>query len=392
MTAPVLPLVRTCPYAPHAEHVRLREEAPITRVTMPNGQQAWAVSRFADVRAVLADPRFSTDRQRPGHPHFNPDLPRVEGRRPALLDMDPAEHAPARRAVTGEFTVRRMTALRPRIQQVTDEHVDALLVGPRPVDLVQALALPLPSLIICDLLGVPYADHEFFQRATETTLRRTAAPAQRMKAASELHDYLRDLVAAKAATPGGDDLIGRQLRRGAEAGDVVSLAFLLLIAGHETTANMISLGVFTLLQRPDQLAALRADPGRTPQAVEELLRYLTIAELVMCRVALADVEIGGVLIRAGEGVVMLANAANRDPAAFPDGEALELGRAARHHLSFGFGAHQCLGQHLARLELQIVFDTLFRRVPGLRLAVPADEVPVKDDGTVYGLHELPVTW
>jgi cytochrome P450 len=172
----------------------------------------------------------------------------------------------------------------------------------------------------------------------------------------------------------------------------VSLGFLLLIAGHETTANMISLGVMTLLEDPVQLAALRADPDITPRAVEELLRYFTIAEFATSRVAKEDIEIGGVLIRAGEGVIALGNAANRDPAAFENGDKLDFERGARHHITFGFGAHQCLGQNLARMELQIVFDTLFRRVPGLRLAVPVDELPFKDDAAIYGLYELPVTW
>ncbi|WDZ83550.1 cytochrome P450 [Micromonospora cathayae] len=391
MTAPELPFTRTCPFAPPAEHVRLREEEPVARVTLSTGREVWALSRHADIRTMLTDPRFSTDRRHPGHPFHAPDLPRLERSRPSLIELDPPDHGPARRAVTGEFTVRRVAALGPRIQQVVDEHVDALLAGPRPVDLVQALALPVPSLIICDLLGVPYTDHDFFQDRTARMLRRTATNEQRFAAAQDLQRYLLDLVSGKAATP-GDDLLSRQLARGGDLEDVVSLGFLLLVAGHETTANMISLGVLSLLEHPDQLAAIRADPTLTPKAVEELLRYFTIAELVVARVAVTDVEIGGVLIRAGEGVVTLGNAANRDPAAFPDGDRLDLTRGGRHHLSFGFGVHQCLGQNLARLELQIVFDTLLARVPGLRLATPVDRLPFKDDGAVYGLYELPVTW
>ncbi|GIH20648.1 cytochrome P450 [Rugosimonospora africana] len=392
----MLPVVRTCPYQPPAEHVRLRESEPVARVTLPSGSSVWALSRLEDIRTMLTDPRFSSDRQHPGFPQF------FSGQRPtgkfgrSLIGMDPPEHGPARRAVVGEFTVRRMAALRPRIQQIVDEHIDAMLAGPRPADLVQALSLPIPSLVICELLGVPYADHEFFQRYSGQLLSRTASTEQRTTAIVELRSYLQDLVARRQEAP-GDDLISRQIAQATERGDrtaddVVNLGFLLLVAGHETTANMISLGVMTLLDHPAQLAAMVADQSITPLAVEELLRYFTIAEFATSRVAKENIEIGGVLIRAGEGVIALGTAANRDPAAFVNGDDLDLSRGARHHVAFGFGAHQCLGQNLARMELQIVFDTLFRRIPGLRLAGSVDALPFKDDAVVYGLYDLPVTW
>jgi cytochrome P450 len=298
--------------------------------------------------------------------------------------------------VVGEFTVRRMEALRPRIQQIVDGHLDLMLAGPRPADLVPALALPVPSLVICELLGVPYADHDFFQSRSSTLLRHSAPAAERERAADELTSYLDELVTGKEKA-GADDLLGRQIAKRRADGpdghdDLVGLAFLLLLAGHETTANMISLGTLALLEHPDDIEAIRQDPARTPGTVEELLRYFTIAELATSRVATQDAEIGGVLIRAGDGVVTLGNAANHDPDAFGQPDRLDIGRGARHHVAFGFGPHQCLGQNLARIELQIVFDTLFRRVPGLRLAAPVEDLPFKDDGTVYGLYSLPVTW
>ncbi|MCA2217141.1 cytochrome P450 [Jidongwangia harbinensis] len=388
----VLPLTRTCPFAPPAEHVRLQETEPVAWVTLPTGEQVWALTRIDDIRTMLTDPRFSADRTHPGFPHLAPGRRAMAGSlKRMMVSMDPPEHGRARGAVVGEFTVRRTAALRPRIQQIVDERIDALAAGPRPADLVPALSLPVPSLVICEVLGVPYADHAFFQRSTEALLRRTTPPEERQVSLGGLHAYLQELVARKAAEP-GDDLLSRQLDGGADRQDVVSLAMLLLIAGHETTANMISLGVMMLLRHPDQLAAIRDDPGRTPRAVEELLRYFTIGEFSLSRVAVGDVEIGGKLIRAGEGVVVLSNAANRDPAAFADGDRFDVGRDARHHVAFGFGAHQCLGQNLARAELQIVLDTLFRRLPGLRLAAPVDELPFKDDANIYGLYELPVTW
>ncbi|KAA9151764.1 cytochrome P450 [Amycolatopsis acidicola] len=360
-------------------------------MTLPSGHEVWALTRHEDVRAMLTDPRFSSDRQNPGFPLLLTNQRRVTGFKPSLISMDPPEHGPARREVVGEFTVKRMAALRPRIQEIVDEHVEAMLAGPKPVDLVQALSLPVPSLVICELLGVPYADHEFFQTRSSRLLRRTTPPGERQACVDELRQYLRELLARKEKEP-GDDLLSRQLAKTNDREELVALGFLLLIAGHETTANMISLGTMTLLENPADLAELMADPAKTPSAVEELLRYFTIAEFAASRVAVEDVEIGGVLIRKGEGVVSLGNTANRDPNVFEHADELDLGRGARNHIAFGFGAHQCLGQNLARMELQIVFDTLFKRIPGLRLAKPVGELPFKDDANIYGLYELPVTW
>jgi len=394
---PTLPITRTCPYAPPAEHRRLREETPLAKVRLPNGVTVWAATRHEDIRAILSDPRFSSDRSNPGFPRLRQDPPPPSLiRKPLLISMDLPEHGPARRAVVGEFTVKRMAALTPRIQQIVDEHIDAMLAGPRPVDLVQALSLPVPSLVICEMLGVPYADHEFFQtRSTHLVSHKTPAEVVG-RSFAELLGYLNTLVTAKEQNP-TDDLLGRQILKHREEGTydheaMLGLAFILLIAGHETTANMISLSTLVLLQNPEKLSALRQDPSKTLAAVEELLRYFTIAESGLGRVATEDVEIGGVLIRAGEGVLALANTGNRDPEVFENADELDLERGARNHLAFGFGPHQCLGQNLARLELQIVIDTLFRRIPGLRPAVPVEELSFKDDATVYGIREFPVTW
>jgi cytochrome P450 len=392
-----LPVSRVCPHIPHPEHRLLRDQEGLRRVTMPNGVQAWAVTRHEDIRTMLTDPRFSSDRFDPGFPATVKDPQRgVSTLKKQMIFMDPPEHGPARRAVISEFTVKRMAALKPRIQQIVDEHIDAMLAGPRPADLVQALSLPIPSLVICELLGVPYADHDFFQERTKVMINRNTVAERRRAAIDDLQSYLDNLVTEKEAQE-PDDLLGRQIRKQRETGEIdheglVSLAFLLLLAGHETTANMISLGTYALLEHPDQLAALRADPAKTPAAVEELLRYFTIVDFVLSRVAREDAEIAGVPIKAGEGVVALSHMANHDHEVFDDPATLDIERGARHHVAFGFGAHQCLGQNLARMELQIVFDTLFARIPTLQLAEPADTLPFKDDANIYGLYELPVTW
>ncbi|MDI3287466.1 cytochrome P450 [Polyangium sp. 15x6] len=398
MIADAIPLAitRTCPFAPPAQHRQLRKEAPIAKVELPSGATAWAVTRHEDIRTILSDPRFSASRRNPGFPHLTEKTPPPLSAKPFLIDMDGQEHASARRAVVGEFSVKRMAALAPRIQQIVDQSIDAMLAGPRPVDLVQALSLPVPSLVICELLGVPYADHEFFQTRSAKLVGRTVSMEEKAGAFFELVGYLNKLVIDKEQNP-TDDLLGRQIVKLREEGAydheaMLNLAFILLIAGHETTANMISLSTLMLLKHPEKLAVLRQDPEKTLPAVEELLRYFTIAEAGIGRVATEDVELGGVLIRAGEGVVVLANMGNRDPEVFTNGDELEVARGARNHLAFGFGPHQCLGQNLARLELQIVLDTLFRRIPELRPAVPEEELSFKDDATVYGMYEFPVTW
>ncbi|MFC5828936.1 cytochrome P450 [Nonomuraea insulae] len=397
-SAATLQTTRGCPFAPPEQHLRLLREQPVAKVTLPAGGDAWVAARYEDIRTILTDPRFTADRGHPNAPRLTEDAmdPASSPLPKLMLNMDPPEHGPARRAVISEFTVRRMAALRPRIQQIVDEHLDAMIDGPRPADLVRDLALPVPSLVICEMLGVPYADHDFFQVHSAQLLNRAATEQERQHAVMELAIYLDKLITAKEQEH-ADDLLGRQIAKQRENGEVdhpalIGLAFLLLIAGHETTANMISLGTYLLLQEPEALEALRADPDKTVNAVEELLRYFTIAEFAMARVALEDVELGGTVIPAGSGVLMLANTGNRDPEVFEDAERFDIDRGARNHLTFGYGAHQCLGQNLARMELEIVFGTLFRRLPELRLAVPADQLSFKDQAAVYGMHELPVTW
>ncbi|MEV0081555.1 cytochrome P450 [Saccharopolyspora sp. NPDC050642] len=394
---PEFPMARAagCPFDPPPD-LRFRQEAgPLAKVRLWDGSTPWLVTRYAEQRTLLADPRVSADITRPGYPSSAPVRPGGSG--VSFILMDDPEHARLRRMVTAPFTVKRVAAMRPAVQKIVDDLIDELLAGPNPVDLVEAFALPVPSLVICELLGVPYSDHDFFQENSKTIIKRDASPDDRTAAMGRLAGYLDELVGAKLVNP-GDDLLSRLTERVA-AGELprdeaARMGVLLLIAGHETTANMIALGTLALLEHPEQLALLREtdDPKLVAGAVEELLRYLHITHNGRRRVALEDIEIGGQVIRAGEGMIMANDIGNRDPEAFPDPDRLDLTRDARHHVAFGFGVHQCLGQPLARMELQVVYSTLYRRIPTLRLAEDLAQIPFKHDGSVYGVYRLPVTW
>jgi cytochrome P450 len=287
--------------------------------------------------------------------------------------------------------------LRTTIQQVTDECIDAILAGPQPADIIAKLALPVPTKVISDMLGVPYEDHEFFQEHANAGLARFAAADAMQKGAMSLHQYLIDLVKKKQADPAEDavsDLAERVTAGEISVKEAAQLGTGLLIAGHETTANMIGIGVLALLENPEQAALLRDsdDPKFIANAAEELMRYLSIIQNGQRRVATADIEIGGETIRAGEGIIIDLAPANWDAAAWPNPDKLDFTRDAGQELGFGYGRHQCVGQQLARAELQIVFQTLLRRIPTLTLAIPFDEVPFKHDRLAYGVYELPVTW
>jgi cytochrome P450 len=395
-TTPVtLPTERETPFDAPAGLRPLADLAPVHRMRYADGKLGWLVTGYDEARGVLDDQRFSNRMDAGASPPIK-ELS-YDGKLPAappgyFLAMDDPEHARYRRLVIGQFTTRRMQQLEPRITKIVQEHLDQMARSGPPVDLVQAFALPVPSLVICELLGVPYADRQRFQSATRTAVNLDLEPQERAKGAADIMAYLADLVASKRAEP-GDDLLS-WLVAGGQLSDqeLTGMGLLLLTAGHETTANMIGLGAFLLLRHPDQAAALRQDPGLADHAVEELLRYLTIAHIGPMRVAKADVELAGHTIRAGETVMLSLPVINRDPERFPDPDRLDLTRTAGSHLAFGHGIHQCLGQQLARAELRIAYPALLRRFPTLRLAVPVEEVPLRIRATIYGVHRLPVTW
>ncbi|MET1073480.1 MAG: cytochrome P450 [Umezawaea sp.] len=402
------PMARGCPLHPPAEYATLRAEQPVHRAVLPSGRPVWLVSRHDLVRQVLTDPRISTDRFHPGFPHLFRSLqtapvePREQPRlNPALMgrafSVDGPEHAARKRLLVTEFTVKRVEQLRPRIQEIVDGYLDEMLAGDNPTDLVQALSLPVPSQVISELLDVPPADRPFFLEHTRTMVDHASTVEQRQSANLAVLGKIDEFVTRREREH-GDDLLSRVIARNAESGtlthdEIVGVAAFLLISGFETTANMISMGTIGLLEHPEQRDLLIADPSLAGAAVDELLRYFSVSDPAGSRVALEDVELGGTVIPAGEGVIALAGAANWDESVFTDPAALDIRRAdARRHLAFGHGAHKCLGVHLAQLELEVVFGTLFRRIPGLRLAAPAEELRYKEHANIYGVFEVPVSW
>ncbi|MBT2530172.1 cytochrome P450 [Streptomyces sp. ISL-99] len=390
---PTLPTDRRtgCPFDPPAELTALSDK-PLRRMRYADGHIGWLVTGHATARAILADPRFSS---RYELLHLSVPIEGVSGELPPapvgdITGLDAPEHTRYRRLLTGKFTVRRMRQLSERVEQLTAECLDAMEQAGPTVDLVEAFAQPVPALMICELLGVPYADRERFQSQVATIFDQAADAQAKGEAYTALLQYLGELVLAKRAEP-TDDLLSDLTTSDLTDEELAGIGGLLLAAGLDTTANMLGLGTFALLSNPDQLDALRADPALAEQTVEELLRYLSVAD-PLPRSALEDVEVEGRLIRAGETVTISVQATNRDPHKFPDPDRLDIHRKATGHLAFGHGAHQCLGQQLARVEMTVAFPALFARFPTLRLAVPPQEVPLRDRSNIYGVISLPVTW
>ncbi|MFQ6396217.1 cytochrome P450 [Nocardia sp. KC 131] len=388
-----------CPFLPPPELRQMHSEGiSMARVRTWDDRTPWLIANHAAQRQVMGDPRVSANDHLPGFPYMTPSIAGTIHERPkTLFDTDGPEHARLRRMLTNSFTRGRMEKIRPAIQQLTDDLIDKMLAGPNPTDLVEALSLPLPSLMICELLGVPYEDHDFFETHAKIANGRHTTPEENSESNGALGAYVGKLIGAKIEEPAEDvisDLAARVKAGELEMPEAVIMGMIMLIAGHETSANMITMATALLLQNPDQLAILRETEDRKviSGAVEELLRYLTIPHLLQRRIATEDIEVAGTTIRAGEGIISSLPAANFDPAAFPDPEKLDLTREARHHHAFGWGPHQCIGQQLARIELEVVYGTLFRRIPTLRLATDFDKLEFKGDSLAYGIYELPLAW
>ncbi|TCP48635.1 cytochrome P450 [Tamaricihabitans halophyticus] len=393
MAAP-LPTARTNPFDP-PEELRA-DDRGIRRFTLPDGSLGWLITSHPLAKSVLADSGFSSKMElrkqvvaRGETRDKETGKPPVDG---MFIAMDPPEHTRFRRQLTGQFTVRRMNQLQPRIQQIVDEHLEAMAASGPPADLVAAFALPVPSLVICELLGVPYADRADFQRNSATALRLGVSDEEALAAVQSLAGFLAGLIERKRREP-TDDLLSGLIENGELTDrELIGVSMVLLVAGHETTANMLSLGTLALLRHPEQADALRASETSVDVAVEELLRYLSVIQFGTTRVATYETELGGEGIAVGDQVLLSIPAANRDSGQFAEPDQLNLAGQTQGHLAFGHGVHQCLGQQLARIEMRIGYTTLLRRFPTLRLAVPVADIPLRTDMTIYGVHELPVSW
>ena len=393
---PRFPFRRVDPLQPPPQYGEARATQPIVPVKLWNGRRAWLLTRYDDVRSVVTDARFSGEFANPIFPTVTEARVVVDKEERAFVGMDNPRHDHYRRMFTKEFSTRRMMALRPKMAAIANRLIDLLTAQPQPADLVATIAVPFPSLVMCDLVGSPYEDHPFIIECAAGRHGLLQTPAQAAQKARELADYFLRLIRRKERAP-GDDLVSRVIEEHVRAGtlsreDFAEIGAMILRAGHDTTTNMIGLGTLILLNHPEQAAAVRDEPDLVPSAVEELLRYISPVQFSPRRVAMEDVAIGDVVIRRGDGVFALNPAANRDPDVFPDPDTFDVRRDASHHVAFGWGIHQCLGQILARMELQTVFPLLLQRLPNLRVAANEGEIRFKDDMQIYGVHNLPVAW
>jgi cytochrome P450 len=360
---------------------------------MPGYGRAWVVTRYADVRAALADPRLARDMNRwPGGTRSRPSEAR--GVATHMLHADPPDHTRLRRPVQKAFTPRRIAQLRPRTTQIAAGLADGLAAADGVTDLLAAYARPLPVTVLCELLGVPEADRP----GVAATVLRYDAAGEMPRAEEDLAAYFTGLIAARRAEP-GDDLLSALITASDEADEtagqltvteLVSTAFLLVMAGFDTTVNLIASGTLALLTHPGEMARLRADRSLLPAAVEELLRYTSPVNHANDRFTTEEVSIGGVAVPAGEWVIIALPSANRDPARFPGPDRLDLGRDISGHVAFGHGIHYCLGAPLARMEAEVALGTLLDRFPGVSLAAPPEELRWRSVSVINGLESLPV--
>lgn len=389
----------TCPLDPPPELARIREEEPVTTVTLWDGSQAWMATKYHDIRTMLGNStKLSSDTSRPGFPQSSATAVAQRGGQKNLARMDPPKHDQHRLMLSADFMVKHVRLLGPYLDELLDRcfaDMRAARARDGRVDIVAVLAQPVPANVIVQLLDLPPDRSDFFLDRVNTWMSLDSTPEQSQQAAKDALDYFDELIGERIDGE-GPDLVSRLIKNHLLTGDLTRpelqhMLHLLLVGGFDTTANMIALGTVTLLQNPEQLAAMRDDPALVPKAVEELLRYLSVAHHVGFRLATADVEVGGKCIHAGDGVIAPIMAANRDPEVFPEPDRFDVTRDARGHLAFGFGVHQCLGQALARVELIALFSRLFHEFPGLRLAVPFEDLVFRNS-LIYGIESLPVTW
>ena len=386
-----------CPLDPPPALMHLLREEPISKIELWDGTKAWLITSYVEGHSILADDRFSADPRRPGFPEKSNAYVGTIGKDRNIRVLDNPEHDLQKRMMVRDFTVKRVNEIRPRIEALMDKLLNDILERGPVSDLVEDLAIPLPTMLICELLGVPYEHQEFFGHRTHAML--SAPPDEAANAGREMNEFMEKLVDMKIKSP-ANDLISRLVHEQMIPGhltreDLVSTSRLMLLAGHGTTASMISLSALLLIGQPEAARQIRenTDPAFLKNAVEEMLRYLGILHSGRRRIAIEDVHIGDHVIKAGEGVVVMNNVMDRDECVFKDADKFDITRVnAREHTAFGFGIHQCLGQLLARMELQVVHAKLWKRIPTLRLAVPFEELRFSTGVSRYEVIKLPVTW
>ncbi|MEU6486654.1 cytochrome P450 [Streptomyces sp. NPDC046887] len=395
---PTLPRERRCPFSPPPELEERRQADPVSRMRFADDSEGWLLTRHADVRAALATPHVSSHPAKAPQPWRNlaPEM-KAEVYLPGfLIFMDPPDHTRYRRLLTKWFTMRAIRRMQPRVDRIVADALDAMEAQGGPVDLVQSFALPIPLYVICELMGVRYEDRADFMDMVLRLQALDASPEELGATGARMNEFMMNLAADKRKNP-GEDLLSH-LAHDPDANpaltdlEIAGIGVLMLIAGHETSANMLGVGTYTLLRNPDQWALLRDDIGLIDQAVEELLRHQTIVQQGLPRGVTEDMEIGGHPVKAGEAVLASLPAANRDPEVFPDPDRLDITREHNPHLAFGHGIHLCLGMELARVEMRSAWRGLVTRFPTLRMAAPPEDIRWRDDQIVYGVYNLPVTW
>lgn len=398
------PLQRECPYKPSDDTARFREPGPITQVRLYDGKTAWFVTGPAEVRALLADPRMSSLATYDNYPVIDESLlhmratremaREVEGGFPEVLfGVDPPEHTRQRKMLLPRFTNRKISKYRPVIQRIVDQRLDVLMQQGPGADFMTHFAAPVPMMVVCLFLGVPYEERDFFQAPMGDLL----IPEKADQAFEDFTEYLQQLIRAKEESPSPgegllDDMVVNFVRPGKlTREELAAMAMAILMAGTATTTSAIALGTLALLDHPGQYEALVADPSLVPGAIEEILRYVNLVEQ-LSRVAMEDVEVAGHVIRKGDGILLSCAAANLDPSISSHPDEFDITQPPTNPLAFSYGLHHCLGHNLARLELDIVFRTLVKRLPNLQPAVPIAEIPWYYDFTVSRLKTFPVAW
>ncbi|KAK2804240.1 hypothetical protein FQN51_002329 [Onygenales sp. PD_10] len=398
--SPKFPFSRPSDSVPPLEYAKLRATNPVSRVKLWDGSHPWLVVKYKDICSVLTDQRLSKQRTRPGFPEMNAGGKQAAKNRPTFVDMDPPEHMRQRSMVAPLFTREHAETMRPHIQATADALLDEMIKTgcENPVNLTEKFSLPLPSYIVYGILGVPEEDLPYLTECNAVRTNGSSTAAAAGNANNELLQYIGKLVDQRVAKPEKDmisKLVVEQLNPGhIDRLDAVQISFLMLVAGNATLVNMINLGVVTLLQHPDQLADLKADPSLAPLFVEELCRFHTASAMATRRVAKVDITLGGQEIKAGEGIIAATQSGNRDEEVFPDPDTFNMyrKRGPEKALGFGYGEHACVAEGLARTELEVVFSTLFQRLPNLKPAIPFSKIKYTRPTADVGIEELPVVW